>query len=135
MELDERFTVLEYLGSGAYGTVCAVRNNLTKETVAIKKCNKIFASRTLAKRALREIRILRYINHSNIITLKDVLQPYNYSNFSEVYLVFEPMDTDLSQIIRSSQVLYIEHIQYFIFQLLSALDYLHKSNVIHRDVK
>lgn len=102
--------------------------------MAIKKCQKIFNSKTLTKRALREIRLLRHISHPNIVSLKKVLFPPTV-DFNEIYLVFELMDTDLAQIIKSSQTLRLEHIQYFSYQLLSALEFLHSANIIHRDLK
>ena len=44
------------------------------------------------------------------------------------------MDTDLQQIIGSDQVLSEEHIQYFIYQVLCSVKYIHSANVIHRDI-
>ena len=57
-ELESKYTVVDYLGAGAYGVVCAAYDNNEKRVVAIKKCRKIFQSRTMAKRTLRELRIL-----------------------------------------------------------------------------
>ena len=45
------------------------------------------------------------------------------------------MDSDLRKIMQSSQTLWIEHIQTFIYQILRALKYIHSVDVIHRDVK
>lgn len=120
-----RFAVIDYLGSGAYGVVSAVEDRMQHCIVAIKKCKKIFTSRTLAKRTLREIRLLRHFNHENIIKLKTVLPPKDISLFSEMYLVFELMETDLAQIIRSPQKIQDQHVQFFTFQLLQAMQYLH----------
>ena len=135
VELEARYKVTDYLGSGAYGMVCSVKDSETGETVAIKKCKKIFQSRTLAKRTLREVRLLRQFDHENIIKLKTLLMPADLNNFFDLYLVFEIMDTDLAQIIRSPQRLKEQHVQYFTYQLLSALSYLHGKNIIHRDIK
>lgn len=44
------------------------------------------------------------------------------------------MDSDLHQIIRSTQPLSDDHIQYFLYQILRALKYIHSANVIHRDL-
>ncbi|KAJ1405777.1 kinase-like domain-containing protein [Ochromonadaceae sp. CCMP2298] len=134
-ELEPRYKVVDYLGSGAYGTVCAVRDSTADHTVAIKKCKKIFSSRTLAKRTLREIRLLRMFSHENIVTLNSLLQPTDVTCFSDLYLVFEIMDTDLAQIIRSPQELKEQHVQYFAHQLLQALSYIHSKNIVHRDIK
>jgi serine/threonine protein kinase len=134
-ELESRYKVVDYLGSGAYGVVCAAHDTSLHDIVAIKKCKKIFQSRTLAKRTLREVRLLRLLNHENIVKIKTILKPRDLQNFNEIYIVFEIMETDLAQIIRSPQSLYNEHIQYFIFQIVMGLHYLHSLDIIHRDIK
>ena len=133
--LDTRYKVTDYLGAGAYGVVCAALDQKTDTTVAIKKCKKIFHSRTLAKRTLREIRLLRLFSHDNIIKIKTILEPTDKRAFDSLYIVFELMETDLAQIIRSPQRLRDQHVQYFTYQILLGLNYLHKGNVVHRDLK
>lgn len=129
------FEILDFLGSGSYGSVYAAKAKDSDALVAIKGCKDILTSRTLAKRTLREIRILRFCHHPNIVKLLKVLVPDDANKLSEFDFVFELLDTDLAQVIRSPQVLMIDHVQYFTAQLISALEYLHRSNVIHRDVK
>jgi len=70
-----------------------------------------------------------------VIALKDVMKPHNFGEFNDVYLVYELMDTDLYQIIRSQQALTDEHIQYFTYQVLRGLKYVQSANVLHRDLK
>lgn len=136
-ELDERFEALEILGSGAYGVVVSAidHHSINQNIVAIKKCKSIFQNRTLAKRTLREIKLLRLCCHNNIVRINTVLIPNNQFKFKEIYVVFEMMETDLSQIIRSPQILKDQHVQYFSFQLIDALNYLHSHNIVHRDLK
>lgn len=69
-----------------------------------------------------------------ILELVDIIRPKNYDAFDDVYIVSDLMDTDLSQIIRSSQALTDEHVQYFVYQILRGLLYLHSAGVIHRDL-
>lgn len=134
-DLETKYKVTDYLGAGAYGIVCTVFDTESNQYYAVKKCKKIFHSRTLAKRTLREIRLLRFIEHENIIKIKSILRPVDNQSFDSIYLVFELMDTDLAQIIRSPQNLREPHIQYFTYQLLLGLKYLHDANIVHRDLK
>ena len=133
-ECSKEYRLLDYLGSGAYGTVCSAMHVPSSEKLAIKKCKNVFKSRTIAKRTLREVRILRYLSHPNIIVMKGLL-PTNDPAYDDLYLLFELMETDLSQIIRSPQELCIDHVQYFMSQLFSAVAYLHDGSVVHRDIK
>jgi serine/threonine protein kinase len=52
--------VTKELGQGAYGIVCAATNNQTGEGVAIKKITNVFSKKILAKRALRELKLLQH---------------------------------------------------------------------------
>lgn len=133
--LEDNFKVCDYLGSGAYGVVCAVFDEDTNSSIAIKKCKGIFQSKTMAKRMLREIRLLRLFDHRNIVKLKTILLPTDLTCFNSLYVAFELMETDLAQIIRSPQTLKDQHVQYFTYQLVQALKYLHDGNVVHRDIK
>ena len=105
------------LGRGAYGVVASALDTWTGGLVAIKKIAHAFANATDARRTLREVKLLRHLRHENVVNLLDVLRPAGgLAAFSEVYLVYELMDTDLHQIIRSPQPLTEEHCAYFMFQ-------------------
>ncbi|CAN8255012.1 unnamed protein product [Cochlearia groenlandica] len=123
------------IGRGAYGIVCSVLDSETNEMVAMKKIANAFDNHMDAKRTLREIKLLRHLDHENIIAIRDVVPPPLRRQFNDVYISTELMDTDLHQIIRSNQSLSEEHCQYFLYQLLRGLKYIHSANVIHRDLK
>ncbi|XP_077215025.1 mitogen-activated protein kinase homolog NTF6-like [Tasmannia lanceolata] len=126
---------IQPIGRGAYGIVCCAQNSETNEAVAIKKIGNAFDNRIDAKRTLREIKLLTHMDHENIVRIKDIIRPPQRANFNDVYIVYELMDTDLHQIIRSSQPLTDDHCQYFLYQLLRGLKYIHSANVLHRDLK
>ncbi|XP_058091949.1 mitogen-activated protein kinase homolog NTF3 [Magnolia sinica] len=134
-EIDTKYVPIKPIGRGAYGIVCSSVNKETNEKVAIKKINNAFENRVDALRTLRELKLLRHLRHDNVIALKDIMMPVHRRSFNDVYLVYELMDTDLHQIIKSSQALSNDHCQYFLFQLLRGLKYLHSANILHRDLK
>ncbi|KAI9889451.1 MAG: Mitogen-activated protein kinase [Vezdaea aestivalis] len=151
--VDERYTVTKELGQGAYGIVwyvailnepkvaelskihSAATNNETQEGVAIKKVTNVFSKKILAKRALREIKLLQHFRgHRNITCLYDMDIP-KPDMYNETYLYEELMECDLAAIIRSGQPLTDAHFQSFIYQILCGLKYIHSANVLHRDLK
>ncbi|MCO5588925.1 hypothetical protein L7F22_042886 [Adiantum nelumboides] len=123
------------IGRGAYGVVCSALNSETNELVAIKKICNVFDNKVDAKRTYRELRLLRHMDHENIIAIKDIMPPPKRHDFQDVYVAYELMDTDLNQVIRSRQALTEEHCQYFLYQILRGLKYIHSANVLHRDLK
>eukprot|EP00878_Enallax_costatus_P025960 GHUV01027824.1.p1 GENE.GHUV01027824.1~~GHUV01027824.1.p1 ORF type:complete len:322 (+),score=71.18 GHUV01027824.1:492-1457(+) len=134
-ECPSKYAPIKPIGKGAYGVVCSARNLETNEKLAIKKIANCFNNAVDAKRILREVALLSHLKHENIIALRDLVPPADPSNYKDVYLVYELMDTDLHQIIRSPQQLSPDHISYFIYQVLRGLKYIHSSNILHRDLK
>ena len=135
-EVDSRYIALECLGVGAYGVVCAAKDIRYGHKVAIKKIPRAFEMVTIAKRTLRELKILRHFKHDNIISIREVMSPpEDLSAFSDVYVVLDLMETDLHHIIHSNQPLSDEHTRYFLYQILRGLKYIHSANVLHRDLK
>lgn len=135
-EVDSRYSPLESIGTGAYGVVCAAKDNRTGQRVAIKKIPKVFEILTVAKRTYRELKILRHLRHENIISILDVMQPpEDLSKFDDVYVVLDLMESDLHHIIHSVQPLSDEHIKFFLYQIMRGLKYIHSANVLHRDLK
>ncbi|XP_058101071.1 mitogen-activated protein kinase homolog D5 isoform X1 [Magnolia sinica] len=123
------------IGKGAYGIVCSALNSETGEQVAVKKIANAFDNKIDAKRTLREIKLVRHMDHENVVAIRDIIPPPRRETFNDVYIAYELMDTDLHQIIRSNQALSEEHCQYFLYQILRGLKYIHSANVLHRDLK
>lgn len=55
-------------------------------------------------RTLREIKLLRWFNHENIISILDIVKPATYDGFTEVYLIQELMETDMHRVIRTQEL-------------------------------
>lgn len=55
-------------------------------------------------RTLREIKLLRWFSHENIISILDIIKPESYEAFTEVYLVQELMETDMHRVIRTQEL-------------------------------
>ena len=116
------YAVTRLLGIGAYGAVVQATDTINNREVALKKIPRAFAASTLVKRALREIRILRDIHHENIVSILDMFATQgSQPGDADIYLVLDLMETDLHQIIHSTQKLSEQHNQYFLYQILKGL--------------
>ncbi|CAK65880.1 unnamed protein product (macronuclear) [Paramecium tetraurelia] len=133
--VDQKYEYIKQIGHGAYGVVCSAQNKRTGQKVAIKKVANAFDDLIDGKRIVREIKLLKFFKHENIISLFDVQKPEAKTGFNDIYIVTEFMETDLHRVIYSRQELTDEHIQYFVYQILRGLLYMHSANVIHRDLK
>nr|WLO59335.1 mitogen-activated protein kinase p38 [Cherax destructor] len=134
-EVPRRYSMLSPVGSGAYGQVCSAMDSKTHTKVAIKKLARPFQTHIHAKRTYRELRMLKHMDHENIIGLLDVFTPSNsYEDFQDVYLVTPLMGADLNNIVKT-QKLTDDHVQFLIYQVLRGLKYIHSAGIIHRDLK
>ncbi len=130
-----RYQLEEVIGKGSYGVVCAAIDRQTGKRVAIKKVKNAFDHASDATRILREVTLLRHLKHPDIVEVLNILLPPNPRDFNDVFIVFEVMETDLHQVIKANDDLTDEHYQFFLYQLLRGLKYMHSAKVFHRDLK
>ncbi|XP_051869206.1 mitogen-activated protein kinase 9 isoform X2 [Pristis pectinata] len=130
----KRYQSLKPIGSGAQGIVCAAFDCILDGSVAVKKLSRPFQNQTHAKRAYRELVLLKCVNHKNIISLLNVFTPQkSLEEFQDVYLVMELMDANLCQVIHME--LDHERMSYLLYQMLCGIKHLHSAGIIHRDLK
>ncbi|KAJ3155535.1 Mitogen-activated protein kinase [Geranomyces variabilis] len=133
-----KYSFRKIIGKGAYGTVWTARNRETNDKVAIKKIGaKNFEELILAKRALRELLLVRHLNGNDNVAqfIEAETNTTDPQYINELYLVEGLMEADLAQIIKSTQTLSDQHHQYFIYQILRGLKWMHSAGIVHRDLK
>uniref|UniRef100_A0A673B0C0 Stress-activated protein kinase JNK n=1 Tax=Sphaeramia orbicularis TaxID=375764 RepID=A0A673B0C0_9TELE len=130
----KRYQQLRAIGSGAQGIVCSALDTVLGIPVAVKKLCRPFQNQTHAKRAYRELVLLKCVNHKNIIRLINVFTPQkSLEEFQDLYLVMELMDASLCQVIHMD--LDHERMSYLLYQILCGIRHLHSAGIIHRDLK
>ncbi len=130
-------TLLKCLGKGAFGEVYLTSKQGTNQKYATKKIDRKFTQNPRAKKYLdNEISILQEIEHPNIIKLIEVHETTQY-----IYLVMElcnggGLSDCLEDHMKKNKKPFSEEIvQYLMRQIVSGLNYLHKKNILHRDIK
>ncbi|XP_027495725.1 mitogen-activated protein kinase 12 isoform X2 [Chiroxiphia lanceolata] len=132
-EVRDRYRDLQPVGSGAYGAVCSAVDGRSGTKVAIKKLYRPFQSELFAKRAYRELRLLKHMKHENVIGILDVFTPdVTLEKFNDFYLVMPFMGTDLSKIMKHEK-LTEDRIQFLVYQMLKGLKILDFGLARHTD--
>ena len=119
------------IGKGAYGEVYLVKHNITGTIRAMKVIAKNNEEEQLTdEEILNEINILKKIDHPNIVKILEF-----YSNKSKYYLILEFCEGgNLYEFLDENKLSEFQVI-YIMFQILSAMNYCHNMNILHRDLK
>lgn len=127
----ERYQKMEKVGEGTYGEVYKSRDKKTGEIVALKKIRLENSTDGVPSTAIREITLLKEVQHPNVVQLKEVLH-----GDQKLYLVFEFMDQDLKRFMeKSAGGLSPKVIKATLYQILQGLAFCHANRVVHRDLK
>ena len=128
----KEYTIKGIIGNGAFSTVRFGINKKTKEKVAIKILDKskIMNQKDYMK-IVREINMLKSLNHPNVIKIHKACQNANY-----IYIITELCENgELFYYIVKKKRLSEEESAFFFYQLINGLEHIHKNNIIHRDLK
>lgn len=129
----EDYIKVEKIGEGTYGVVYKGKNRKTGQLVALKKIRLESEDEGVPSTAIREISLLKELNHPNIVRLQDVLMQEN-----RLHLVFEYLSMDLKKYldsIPSGQFMDKMLVKSYLHQILQAIVYCHQRRILHRDLK
>lgn len=139
----DNFQKIEKIGEGTYGIVYKARDKVTDQFVALKKIRLETESEGVPSTALREITLLKELEHPNVVQLLDVVQADK-----KLYMVFEYLPMDLKK--HMDEIDNVEAspedpdhfpglppslVKIYMRQLLSGIAYCHSHRVLHRDLK
>jgi serine/threonine protein kinase len=137
----------DLLGEGAYGRVYRISKKPTNDIIypLYKKLpdNEYYALKELDPKLrqgnqnldLNEIDILFRLDHPNLLNGLDILSNLRINcPLNGIGLVLPIYDTDLEKYLRKNQIPYAKRWQ-FVNELNSALNFLHKNNILHLDIK
>ena len=125
------YTIDRELGRGGMATVCLAQDTKHERVVALKVVHPGLAESLGAERFLREIKVVARLNHPHILPLFDSGEIEGFLYYVMPYVEGESLRERLE---RENQLPIDEAIRHA-FSIASALDYAHRQNVIHRDVK
>ncbi|XP_041861375.1 cyclin-dependent kinase-like 5 isoform X3 [Melanotaenia boesemani] len=126
-----KFEVLGIVGEGAYGVVLKCRHKETNEIVAIKKFKDSEENEEVKETTLRELKMLRTLKQENIVELKEA-----FRRRGKLYLVFEYVEKNMLELLEELPTgVPTEKARSYIFQLIKAIHWCHKHDIVHRDIK
>ncbi|CAF1569831.1 unnamed protein product [Rotaria magnacalcarata] len=129
--LETKYEISNKLGEGSFGTVYRVRNKETDLFYAMKTIAKKPGNKIKAISLDNEVKLLEEINHPNLIQLHEVLE-----SSQNLYLIVELCEGgELGLHVKKIGPLPEETIKQIMSKLVSALYYLHKMDIVHRDLK
>ena len=114
----DQLTDKNKIGSGTYGDVYSLYDNYAV---------KLFKDLSNSESNIREVSMLKYLNHPNIVKIK------GYCNIDDNFLII--MEKAKFSLYYAIEDVKKEQRPYIIFQILSALKYIHSKNIAHRDIK
>ncbi|KAK1798548.1 hypothetical protein P4O66_006658 [Electrophorus voltai] len=130
-EIQQIYSFGRKLGQGNFGVVCEATHIKTQKKWAIKKVNKEKAGRSAVKLLEREVKILKRVNHAHIIQLEEV-----FETPQRMYLVIELCEGgELKRLLQNNKRFSEEETRLIIRNLAEATVYLHKQDIVHRDLK
>ncbi|KAK4749034.1 hypothetical protein SAY87_026483 [Trapa incisa] len=131
-KIADQYYRIQKIGEGTYGAVYKAINLLTNQICALKKIRADQNDDGVSWSAIREISILKEMQHENIVKLQDVLQ-----HGESLWIALEYLDMDLKKYMDSHPTIVknLSMIKRFMHQMLSGIAHCHSHRIMHRDLK
>lgn len=124
----KRYKVQQRVGSGASGTVCQATDTKSGDAVAIKMMD--LENQPKKELIIKEIEVMKEYGHPNIVNYLD-----SYLVENELWVVMEYLEGGALTDVVTETVLNEGQIAGICRECISALQFLHKRSIIHRDIK
>lgn len=134
----EEYDLTVKLGQGTFGEVKKGEQKSTGRKVALKKVTIYEVKDGMPITALREIKLLKMLQHPHIVPVIDMAYrpAAERGQLGEVYMVEPYMDHDLNGLLDNPHVqLQMNQIKLYMRQLLEGTLFMHKNSILHRDMK
>ncbi|KAM4627713.1 LOW QUALITY PROTEIN: MAP/microtubule affinity-regulating kinase 4 [Polymixia lowei] len=125
------YRLLKTIGKGNFAKVKLARHILTSREVAIKIIDKTQLNPTSLQKLFREVRIMKGLNHPNIVQLFEVIETEK-----TLYLIMEyASGGEVFDYLVSHGRMKEKEARAKFRQIVSAVHYCHQKNIVHRDLK
>ena len=131
-KLKERYEIVCQLGEGSFGRVYKAHDKINHVDVAMKKLKSSDTSDGLMCSTLREMSLLKFLNHKNIMPCYDIVY---LPDENQLYLILQLMNCDLKKLIKNKMTEHPCQYTSIMAQILSGVRYCHERRIIHRDLK
>ena len=135
MFLDD-YSLDKVLGKGAFGEVFLTSKKGTKQLFATKKIERELVEKDNTMKYLREITILRELDHPNIVKFVEIKKTKNHYYIIMEYCNGGDLEKTLEKYMKKHGKPFSQEIvQYFMRQIINAFKYIHGKKILHRDIK
>ncbi|XP_041127478.1 serine/threonine-protein kinase SIK2-like isoform X2 [Polyodon spathula] len=125
------YEIIKTLGKGNFAVVKLARHKVTKTQVAIKIIDKTRLDPSNLEKIYREVEIMKLLNHPHIIKLYQVMETKDM-----LYIVTEyAKNGEMFDYLTSYGRMIESDVRKKFWQILTAVDYCHRHNIVHRDLK
>ncbi|CAG9467123.1 unnamed protein product [Pedinophyceae sp. YPF-701] len=134
-ELKQRYQMLDMVGEGAYGMVMKCRSRESGVYVAIKEFKVDDTDPDAAevrRTALREVRLLRMLQHPNVVRYID-----GFMVSSRLFISMEYVPRNVLELLEAQPSGHLDRatVRSVMYQLICAIEFIHRQGIIYRDIK